>query len=259
MIHLLNIYAKTIAMKYSSRMAYRADFFASIFAFFLYQMTGPIIVALIYYSGGAFAGWTLGQMFILQGTIILIKGFSFMVFFGLLWRLQTRIRKGELEILLLRPIPALWACIMDSFDEEDVGQFLSGIIIMTVAIIILGSIPGSIPIFIALCIMGVLLMFSLALIASGIAIRVVNVDRLYEFIELFYTAGGYPKTIYAGAAGLALTFIIPIFVASFYPAAALLDMPLEGVGTAVGITIVLFTFSLWFWHQSLHKYTSAGG
>lgn len=254
----IKLHLKFIKIGFLSRMAYRFDFFTSIFAFFLFQLTSPIFVGVIYYAGGEFEGWNIYQILFLQGILKIIQGFSFMTFFGILWDTQEKIKGGTFDLLLIRPVNSLWLLVMDAFDEEDIGQVLGGIAIMLFALPYV-QIKGSIFLFLILSIFGVLFFFSLALLCSAVAIIFIKADRLYEFIHAMIIIAGYPKTIYSEGLSVLFNTFIPLLVAAHYPASALLGLKLEGISTALISVIILLTASLIIWHWALKKYASAGG
>ena len=248
-----------IKLKYSSRMAYRFDFFASMLAFFLFQLTGPLFVGVIFYAGGLFPGWSFPQLLLLQGSLALIRGFSFMFFFGLLWNTQNHMRRGTFDILLIRPVNSLWFLIMDSFDEEDLGQFIGGVAITFVAISLLPELQGSLLAFFAILILGILFFLSLALLCSAATIIFIETQRLYEFIDIIMIFASYPKTIYSGSIAILFNTLIPLFVAGHYPASALMGFNLDDIWIAAISVLVLLALSLLVWLKALRNYTSAGG
>ena len=259
MIHELWLHWQFIKMRLAQRMAYRADFILGAFAFFLFQFIAPIVVGVIYFAGGEFPGWTMNTILLLQGILALVRGFSFMFFVGILWNTHIKIRKGTLDLLLLRPINTLWLFIMDSFDEEDVGQVLGGVVITAFALSRIGELPGSIALCILLAIVGVLFILSLALISSALTIVFVKTHRIYEFIDLIMTFASYPKTIYNKTLSVAFSVVLPLFVMSYYPASALLGRSLELAVPSVFVTLGLVLFSIWVWYKALKSYKSAGG
>ncbi|MBI4016549.1 MAG: ABC-2 family transporter protein [Candidatus Aenigmarchaeota archaeon] len=259
MIQNLLLHWQFVKLKYASRMAYRFDFFTCMFAFFLFQLSGPLFVGVIFYAGGLFPGWSFPQLLLLQGTLALIRGFSFMSFFGLLWNTQDHMRRGTFDLLLIRPVNSLWFLVMNSFDEEDSGQFIGGVAITLVAVSLLPELQGSLLAFFAILLLGVLFFLSLALLCSAATIIFIETQRLYEFIDIIMIFASYPKTIYSGSIAILFNTLIPLFVAGNYPASALLGFSLDGVLIAAVSVIGLLTVSMFIWHKTLRYYTSAGG
>lgn len=255
----LKLYAQFVKLKYAKRMTYRFDFFMTAFAMMIAQFVGPLTVGVIFFAGGAFQDWTLGQIILMQGVWSTIRGFASMTVLGLIWNTIERVDKGTLDLLLLRPVKPLKMLIMDSFDEEDVGMFVGGLVLIGFALTMIEMPQGSLLLFVLLWLLGYLLYFSFALIGSMLAIKFVKVWRYYEFMDLAGSFASYPKTIYPKKAGTILSTLLPILVASHYPTSALLGFPLEGVILASACVTVWVLVTLSLWHKMLKKYNGAGG
>lgn len=254
----IKLHLQYIKTGFQSRMTYRLDFFLSIIAFFLHQLSAPVFVGVVYYAGGEFPGWNIYQVLLLQGVLNMIKGFSFMSFFIMAWVTERRIRRGTFDLLLVRPVNTLWLLIMESFDEEDLGQFLAGVV-LTVFAMQYVELKGSLLLFLPLAFFGVLFYFSLALLRSAVSIIFVKADRLQEVVNLLNVFASYPQTIYSPRLKFLFNTFVPLLLAANYPASALLGFSMEGVYIAMISAIVLVAFSLYVWHTALRKYTSAGG
>jgi len=255
----IKLHLQFMKMRIASRMAYRLDFLVSAVAFFTFQLVAPLFVGIIYLAGGEFPGWSYPQVLLLQGALNLSRGISFMLFFGILWNTIQRVRRGTFDLFLLKPVSTLWLLVMDSFDEEDVGQVMGGLTVTLVALYFLPDVQGSVLLYLLFMLFGVMFFFGLALLSSAASILFVNTHRLYEFVDLITIFAAYPKTVFSG--GLAITFsvILPLFVVSYYPASALLGFAYEQGIAAMISTIIFVSIGLLVWHTALKKYKSAGG
>lgn len=247
-----------IKLKYAERLSYRADFIASVLAMMLSQFIGPLFVGVVYYAGGQFPGWSLGQILLLQGVFNMILGLSSTFFMGIIYHTIESVDKGTFDILLLRPLNPLRLLIMDSFDEEDIGMFIGGVIITIIGLNMV-EITGSIPAFLLLSILGFMLYFSLSLIGSMMAIKFVRIWRYYEILDILGTFAKYPKAIYGKTAGILLSTAVPILAASYYPASALLGFPIDGIIWVIIAVCLWVLITVYLWHKTLKQYSGAGG
>jgi len=258
----MSLHMKFIKMHVAGRMAYRADFFLSVFAFVMFQTISPIIVGVVYYSGGMFPGWSLAQMLLLQGSASLIHGFSFMLFFGILWTTQDLTRQGRFDLLLIRPVDTLRLLIMESFDSEDIGQFIGGAAIVVLALFLLGGWPGpwySVLLYLLLLLVGVAFYFALALFITAITMRVINTGRLYEFVDIITIFGRHPRSVYPKGLALVFTTVLPLLAVGHYPASVVLGMSMSGVLITTLSVLAFVLLALWVWRGSIRWYSSAGG
>lgn len=255
----IRLHWEFIKTHYAERMAYRTDFFMSIIIMMLFQFSGPFFVAVIYKQGLSFPGWTFGQVWLLQGIVSLVEGIAYVLFFGIFWTLVYEVKKGILDTLLIKPVNTLWLLIMRSFDSEDIGQVLSGILLITTAIYLLGGVSGSIVFFLLLLLFGILFYFSLAVLFSALTIHFTQTQRLHEFLLMTKLFASYPKSIYSKTIIAGFTFLFPLFIIGNYPAATLLNLPQQGVFIAILATLFWLFCCLLFWNYSLRKYSGAGG
>jgi len=255
----IRLHWQFMKMKLAERMAYPFDFFTCFIAYLLWQVVGPVFVLVMYYAGGQFPGWTVQQVIVLQAALSTIRGFTSMLLMGIIWNSNERIKDGTFDMILLRPLNTLWIFVMDSFDQEDAGQFVGGVIMLIIGITIAGGIAGSVPLFLLLALLGILFYFSLALFASAFTIKVIQTYQVYEFFTIINIFAGYPKTIYGKTLGIVFITVFPLLIAAHYPASALLGLPMEGLLLAIVAAVLLFIISLTIWYRALRSYTSAGG
>lgn len=253
------LHLQHIKMHISNRMAYRGDFFASFFAFFLWQLVAPVFVLAAYYNGASFPGWSIPQVIVLQGVVSFVTGIASVFLMGIYWNTRYLVRQGNFDFIFIRPINSLWLLIMMSFDAEDLGQIFGSLILLSIGLFYVGGVKGSIILFLLFCIVGILFMFTLALFISAITIKVVQTQRAQELLMTMGVIAKYPRTLYAKEFTMVFTVAIPLFTISHYPAAALLGMDLSGLYLSCMSVVVLFCISLWVWFRTLKSYSSAGG
>ena len=244
----------------ASRMAYRADFFFSLFIMLAIELVAPLVTFLIYGSGTAFPGWTLYEALLIQGIFLLAKGISFPFFFGIVWNTITRVRDGTFDLLLIKPRPVLLMAVITGFDSEDLGKLLSGLIITGIALANIGPLkPESWAAFIILLVFAMILFFGFAVFMAATGIHWVGNFRVYEIFQAVTAFGTYPLSIFSKPFQFIISFIIPVAMVGFFPASALLSRPAPESLIAAAVSVVFCGFSLIYWKRTLAYYTSAGG
>lgn len=108
----------------SSCMAYRADFFISIFLVFAGELLLPVITLLIYRSGATYPGWTLHQVLLLQGVFLLSKGVVNVLLSGVVYNTLERVRNGTFDLLLIKPRGSLFMAIITGINLRSLGSLL---------------------------------------------------------------------------------------------------------------------------------------
>jgi len=255
----LRLHLEFIKLKIASRMNYRADFIISIIAFFFIQLLTPLFVAAIYYTGGKFPGWGLYEALLITGTFSLVRGFSSMMFMGIMWNTINHVRQGKLDLLLVKPMGVISHLVMSSYDEEDLGQFLGGLAVVVFAVVKLGGFSGSILAYLGLIVFGVIFFFGVSLLGSAAAIKYVNVWRAYEIIEIFTSFASYPKTVFSRGLVAILSTVLPLLILAYYPASVLLGVNTDILLVPMACVLLFMTFSYYVWQKTLKGYTGAGG
>ncbi len=260
MITAIRIYLEGIKTALASRMAYRADFFISVFIMLTVEFVTPFVTYLIYKNGASLPGWSMYEVLLIQGVFLLSRGIAFPFFFGMVWNTIERVREGTLDLLMIKPRSLLQMLIVTGFDSEDLGKLLGGITLLTASLI---NVPF--PDFLewlkfgALFIISLIVLFGFALILSGLGIVWVANYRVYDIFFSVANFGMYPASIFSKMLQTFITSVLPVAMLGFIPASALLGKPAEGTLYAVIVSFVFLFISFLFWKAMLKRYTSAGG
>lgn len=114
--------------------------------------------------------------------------------------------------------------------------------------------------FSVLLIIGILLLYSLWVIAATLMIWF---SELSNLVESLYTISGmarFPTDMYRGLAGYIFVFILPITLVVTIPTKVLLQRALTGdIIQLISFTLLFFFVSRVFWKFALRFYTSASG
>lgn len=256
----LACYAAVIKTKFAARMAYRADFFISLFMMLIGDMMVPLITLLIYKSGASFPGWALHEVILIQAVFTLAKGIAFPFFFGMVWNTLDHVREGTYDILLIKPRGALFMTMISGFDIDDFGRLVSGGVLFSVALTYMQAPDGMAWLqFALLFFLSLSVLFAFSLFLSGLLFKWVGSSRVYDIFDSITLFGFYPGTIFSRSFQNMFLYMIPIAMIGFLPASALLGRLTEGTAVTSLVCIIFLAAGLSFWHYMLRKYTSAGG
>ena len=136
-----------------------------------------------------------------------------------------------------------------------------GLFLIILAITRLGSISGiNIVAFAGVSLLAIAFLAALAVFVAAIAFISVKSQGLWQILHAAEEYASYPLNIYPGGLKFAFTFILPVGLAGFYPAQALLGrLDLGLIPWLVLVTFSFLTLALLFWSWALKRYTSAGG
>ncbi len=250
-----------IRMKLSKLMVFRLSFFGAFFvdgSMFLIQV---LFYQAIYSKVDTIGGWSIPEMIIFIGTFSLINALNMLIFFFGTNGIPNKIRSGDLDHYLTKPVNPL---LRLSFESVDLGSF--PLVIASIILILYGVKQLAIEVtfvrfaayFIFVLLM-TLLWYDLQIIVRSIpffTISANNIARMGDTIlELCMKV---PGTLFKGVYKVIFYFFIPYGIMATYPTeliAGKLTFPEMIYGC---IIVVLFTiFALCFWSFGLKHYKSA--
>jgi ABC-2 type transport system permease protein len=186
---------------------------------------------------------------------------------GSVERVGQRIRSGELDVWLIRPVPAFIQAAADNFALRRLGRPLQALIVLVIAL-------GNLTIDWTVA-KGMLLVVSLftgsiifaAIFVLGAAFQFISIDSA-ELTNSF-TYGGqqltqYPLSIFGKEIVRAVTFVVPLAFVNYYPVLYVLGKPAPlGLPSWIGllsplVAIAMIALASLAWRGGLRRYRSTG-
>jgi ABC-2 type transport system permease protein len=255
-----------IMMWIRSSLAYPASFAVMLVSGALITAIDFVAVVLMFSHIKSFGGFDLGEMAVLYGTASMTLGFAD-VSTGSIERIGQRIRTGELDVWLIRPVPALLQAAADNFALRRIGKPLQAVLVLvlglravdldwTVAkgiVLVLSVVTGSV-------IFG-------AIFVLGAAFQFVSIDAAE--VTNSFTYGGqqltqYPLSVFGREIVRAVTFVVPLAFVNYYPVLFVLGKPAPlGLPSWIGllapaVAVVMTALASLAWRGGLRRYRSTG-
>ena len=248
------------------QMQYRTNFLVDVLMGMVYHLTGLLFVGVLLSRFEDLAGWGLGEMAFLYGLRLLIHALRGVVF-GNVGRVQSLIRRGEFDRILVRPIPPLLHLMAMRVPISDIGNLISGVAVFAIAASI-ADVDWS-PLAVAYLVMailgGCLIEAALQLAASAMAFRTSSGHSLYVLLnDVVNNYGNYPLSIFPGVVRALLTFGFPLAFVAYFPAAVVLgrtgelSVPAWVAYAAPLVGAAWFMLALLLWRSEIGQYRSAG-
>jgi len=242
-------------------MQYRVDFFLGIFISLGLSSLGPIFQYLIFSQTRGYPDWNIKQIVLYQGVLLLWFGIKDMLFGEIRSYIETMIKNGEFDMILLKPYPPIGLILSNGFYFQGIGPIIAGliIIIFSVRSMFLHISFISIILFLLFFLIGIILYMALTIFYCTITIMLVYMNRLGEIIDKFLRFTNYPVEIFMPFLRIIFIVFFPIAVWVYLPTQALLNrVEIYSFISIIG-SIIVFTLSIIMWNFTLKKYTSAGG
>jgi ABC-2 type transport system permease protein len=242
-------------------MSFKGNFLLWIVVELLWFGLQICFVSVLYSQTDSIGSWTKWQMVLLVGASNFIQQLYQAFFLTNCTNLSELVRTGKLDFLLLLPVNTRF---LVSLRVVDLGAFVNALFavcVMAFAAVKLNLHPtlGQFAGFAALCVVGVLIHYSLMFILATICFWTVRAQGIvWGYYNLFNIAR-MPDEAFRGAFKAVFTFALPVLLVSNVPTRVLADKIYSPSAwlLLVGVAFVWLAVSEWFWRFSVRRYTSA--
>lgn len=261
LIKFFRIYGWNSKLNIARGMEYRFDFLVGMGVNLLFNGAGPLFQYLVFEQVGGYPGWSMDEILLFQGILLLVLGIRGTFLGGYPDYVQLMVRKGELDTLLLRPFSSLGTILSRGFFLENIGSVFAGGVLVACGVRNCGvSITaGEGLFFIAALICGLLFFLSIDIYYSCLVVFLIHIGRLKEIFDNLAKFGQYPLEMFSKGMRAALYTVLPMALWVNVPCKILL----EGVGMYMicGVIFVVpwLAGSICLWNLCMKRYTSAGG
>lgn len=210
---------------------------------------------------GNLGGWSLDEIFLLQGVFAMIDSFTWSFFYQNMRLLTNEIFDGQLSVHLLKPINPQFFLMTRYNNYNNVFRFMIGLglFIHSVINLKLAITLGSLLLFLAVALIG---LFTIYLLWFGIATFNFWTDRLNNINDIMPSMRDFwlvPRNVYSGLIGLIVTSIIPIALIVSVPSEIILgQIDWRAIARLALFASILFVITRKFFYFSLQKYSSVG-
>jgi ABC-2 type transport system permease protein len=245
----------------SRSMAYRFNFILGTILSLLNSGAAPLVQYLIFTTTNGYPGWSVEQLILFQGTLLLWGGLQRMLFGGVIPPMIDMVRKGEFDRLLVKPYPPIGVILTSGFQLNGVASILAGLAIMGFSLqnLNVNWHWWNIPLFLLFICFGIIFYMSVLIIQCTLVITLVQINSFLRVVDNILNFANYPITIYPRMLQLFFTIVMPFAIWINFPAEALLDRVNELMLWSLLSSVGFYFISLLIWKISLNKYTSAGG
>lgn len=220
------------------------------------------LALLIYQFAGEVFGWSAAELLLLVGIYRVVEGLINMLLVPNLRAIPGYVRTGELDFALLRPVSSQYYVSLRWLSLHEAVNVVTGLGLAIYAAGRAGVTAGPTELLAAFVLLasGVALLYAAWFAATMLAFWLVRVDNVGDVFYTLLDAGRYPLAFFPGPLRVLLTFVVPVGVATTFPAESLLgrsDPRLVAIAAVMAVVALLGTG--WLWRVSLRWYTGASG
>ncbi len=242
-----------------SELEYRFNIGARIVTDIIWYAAQLSVFEVLFKHTSSLNGWSLSETRVFMGILFVTDALYMLLFSENLDRLGAKVRKGDLDLLLVKPINSQW---MLSFQKVSVAYAGNLVIAWAWLLWALFQIPSfdwfqlawlvvSVPI-------SIVIIYSIRFMTSATALFFTRADAVNYIWYQVYRLGTRPHGFYPIVLRFAVLTLIPIAFLASVPAQIVLgkDGPLIliwGLFVAIG----LLKLSTLVWQRGLRAYSSA--
>jgi ABC-2 type transport system permease protein len=243
-----------------NELQYRTNFFVAAFQSLLSVGVAIVVLKLVYAHTTQLNGWSEAELLCVMGIQILMGGIIHSAIQPNMERLVDEVHDGKLDFLLTKPEDGQLLVSVRDFRIWQIVEVISGAVVLGVGVARLDTSVGigEALSFVALLLVGALLLYCFWLVLATGAFWIVHMWFLAELFEGVYQTGRWPIGIYPGWLRYSMTYLVPIGFAITVPAEAVTSRlswttPL----IALVFAVVLFMATRRFWRFGLSRYSGA--
>lgn len=238
---------------------YRADFlFDGVTG--LLRVAGVLVpVALVFGQREEVLGWTAPELTLVTGLFFFVQALLTGVVEPNLGEVVEAVRSGSFDFLLLKPVDPQLLASVRRIAPARIWDLLAATSLVGWS---LSRLPPPAPLDVLAAavtlLSGLSALYGVWLLAICASFWFVRVDNLRYLLWAVSDAGRWPLSVFGPAVRTALVLVVPIGVATTFPALALRgEWTAPLVAGAVGVGAAFALGSRWVWTRALASYTSA--
>ncbi|MBX2988381.1 MAG: ABC-2 family transporter protein [Bdellovibrionaceae bacterium] len=255
----LGLYAAFFRASLIADLEYRVNFITRIVTDIFWYVAQIVTFEVLYRHTDVIGHWTLPQTRVFLGILFVIDAIYMVLFHDNLERFSDRVRKGELDLLLAKPVNSQFMVSLQRASTAILGNFALGLGWLIFSLSRLPDFSWERLLWLLILIpCGVTILYCCRFFFTSVAVIFTRAENLQFLWYQLYKFGMRPDSIYAPWLKFFLLTMLPVAMIASVPARALLDPPEPWLFLWAA---VLAVFLLWvshrFWNWCLKQYSSA--
>lgn len=221
---------------------------------------GLIPILLLYSYTGEVQGWSQADVIVLLGLHGTMTGLLSMLVGRNMWAMSDYVTKGELDLLLIRPVNTQFHITTRWIRPDQAFNVLTGLVVAGVGIARTGTAPSALDIVQATIVFlaGFVLLACAWSALAYLAFWMHSVWTIIMFFQDVMQAGRYPVTFFPVAMRVLFTALVPLAFAMTFPAQAVTGgISWWLVAASVVFATVAVVLLRLLWNHAICRYSSA--
>ncbi|MDX9730754.1 MAG: ABC-2 family transporter protein [Bdellovibrionales bacterium] len=205
------------------------------------------------------SGWTLPETRVFMGLLFVTDSIFMMLFSENLDRMGEKVRRGELDLLLVKPVNSQWMMSFQKVSVAYIGNFLISSAWLAWSLSQIESFKPINTLWLLLTVpIGLSIVYAIRFLTSATALFFTRADAINYIWYQVYRLGTRPDTIFPQILRYMILTVMPIAFLASVPAQIILGKSGPQLLVLGGtLSILLVYASSRFWKYGLKSYSSA--
>ncbi|MBX9769023.1 MAG: ABC-2 family transporter protein [Bdellovibrionales bacterium] len=255
-----SIYAGLFRASLSADLQFRTNFTIRIVTDILWYVANILVFEVLFLQMSDLKGWSIQEMRVFLGVLFVVDAFWMIFFSENLDQLSDKIRKGDLDLLLAKPVQSQFMMSCQKVSSAYIGNLLLAFFWLWLSLAhypadlnpwAVGSLAFSIP-------LGLLLIYSVRFFFAASALYITRAENLNYLWFQLYRLGMRPESLYPDWLKVTTTTIFPVAFIASVPTQVAIQMTSPAILLWAAVLSILFLwFTTLFWRRGLRAYSSA--
>lgn len=239
---------------------YRANIALKVFADFFWYAAQISVYQVIFSKISSFAGWDIHQIMVFLGVLFVGDAFYMILFSENLDQLSNKIAKGDLDLLLVKPVNSQFMLSFQKWNTAYVFNGLAAFVFLAWALHGVGAWSDPLTFFKVILVIPLALSITyfFRLFFAALAFVFIRAESLNWVWYQIYRLGTRPDSIYPSWLRYFILTVFPVGLMVSLPTRLILGMESTWMwGITIVVPLVFVALSRMYWSFVLRKYTSA--
>ena len=250
---ILRLHGSYFKFNLAAGMAYRSSFFTQVFAMVINNASFIVFWKVLYSLETDMGGWAFADVMLLWALVAIIYGLG-EVFFGNIPWMSRMIIQGELDVYLTQPKPVALHAAGSRMAVAGWGDVLYGLVVYFLTQPVS---PGHFGLFLGFTAVGTLTMAAARLAWHSLGLWLGNAEGVAAALdEMMLSMNLYPPSLFPNEVRLVLTVAVPSALVAWLPAEILRETNLPRLLTLLVASAAVVAAALGIFTLGLRRYAS---
>ncbi len=255
----IRFYLASQYLAWKTAISYRFSFVLWLIYSTFSEIYAVIAITVIYTVSSGIAGWSYYQMLLLSAAATMVLG---AIYYHIESRMVVnKMRNGGYDGLFSKPYGLVTIMLSTSGGTTEISGFVSGLLVFAYSAIKLRLPLESVLVYLAVFGIGTFALLLFVLMLTALTYLLFKSSSfMNNFLGFLSTAASYPINIYGPVFSLLFTVVVPIGIATYYPAGMIFGKISPGaIAIVIVLSVLVGAISYKLFYAIMKHYSSGGG